>query len=94
MNEHPRTAAWLILSAALWAFLTIEGQSVMLTAGQWLALYLASAAVAGLSVLIISGGEGGCADAAASRGPAETSGSDEIRPTAPASPMADRGGSP
>jgi len=53
-NEHPRLAAWLVLSLGMVVILVVEARDVGLLAGQWVALLLATIGVAGLCVWIVS----------------------------------------
>ena len=51
---HPRIAAWIALSAGMVALLVIEARDVGLTAGNWIALIVATILVAGLCIWIVS----------------------------------------
>jgi len=53
-NEHPRLAAWIVLSLGMVAILVVEARDVGLLATQWVALVLATVGVAGLCVWIVS----------------------------------------
>jgi hypothetical protein len=52
--QHPRVAAWIVLSVGMVALLAIEARDVGLLPGQWLALMAAAVLVAGACVWIIS----------------------------------------
>jgi hypothetical protein len=52
--QHPRFAAWIVLSIGMVALLAIEARDVGLLPGQWLALMTAAVLVAGACVWIIS----------------------------------------
>jgi K+ transporter len=51
---HPRLAAWLVLSLGMVILLVIEARNVGLTAGNWIALVIATVLVAGLCIWIVS----------------------------------------
>lgn len=51
---HPRLAAWIVLSVGMIVLLVIEARDVGLLPGQWVALMVACALVAGACVWIIS----------------------------------------
>lgn len=53
-NQHPRLAAWIVLSLGMVAILLVEARDVGLLAGQWVALIAATVGVAGLCVWIVS----------------------------------------
>jgi len=53
-NEHPRLAAWVILALGMVILLVIEARDVGLLLPQWIALIVATVAVAGLCIWIIS----------------------------------------
>lgn len=53
-EEHPRIAAWIVLALGMVILLVISARDVGLLAGQWAALIVATVAVAGLCVWIIS----------------------------------------
>jgi hypothetical protein len=72
-RSRPRLAGWALLSAAICLFLGIEGREVILTVGQWFALFSASVVVAGLCVWIVSGTDDGTP-------PPEASGPPDSRP--------------
>jgi hypothetical protein len=54
MMQHPRVAAWIILSLGMVILLVIEANDVGLLATQWVALIVATILVAGACVWIIS----------------------------------------
>lgn len=55
MIEHwPRLTAWIVLSVGCIALLVYEARDVGLTAGNWIALIVATVAVAGLCIWIVS----------------------------------------
>ncbi len=54
MEEHPRLTAWIALSIGMVAILLFEARDVGLLPGQWLALIVATVAVAGISIWIVS----------------------------------------
>ena len=51
--EHPQWTSWIVLSIGMVAILVWSARDVGLQAGQWVALIVATVAVAGLSVWII-----------------------------------------
>lgn len=53
-EAHPRLAAWIVLALGMVILLVISAWNVGLLAGQWAALIIATVAVAGLCVWIIS----------------------------------------
>jgi hypothetical protein len=53
-NSHPRIAAWIVLAVGMVALLLFFGWNVGLSAGNWTALIIATVAVAGLCIWIIS----------------------------------------
>lgn len=53
-SQHPRLAAWLVLSIGMIGLITFEGRDVGLLARQWAALWIACVVVAGLCIWIIS----------------------------------------
>ncbi len=53
-NARPRLAAWIVLSLGIVILLLVEARDVGLLLGQWLALIVASIAVAGLCIWIVS----------------------------------------
>ncbi|MCS6835937.1 MAG: hypothetical protein NZ750_07965 [Anaerolineae bacterium] len=53
-NEHPRLAAWIVLSLGMVTILLVEARDVGLLPGQWFALIAATVGVAGLCVWIVS----------------------------------------
>ena len=50
----PRLTAWLVLSVGCVALLLYEARDVGLTAGNWIALIVATVLVAGLCIWIVS----------------------------------------
>lgn len=54
IETWPRLAAWVVLSVGCIALLVYEARDVGLTAGNWIALIIATIAVAGLCILIVS----------------------------------------
>ncbi len=52
--QHPRIAAWLVLSVGIVTMVMIEGADVGLLPGQWIAIIVASILVAGASIWIVS----------------------------------------
>ncbi len=52
--NHPRIAAWIVLSVGMIILLAIEAREVGLLPTQWLALFIACILVAGACVWIIS----------------------------------------
>ncbi len=53
-KNNPRLPAWLALGLGMVAIITYEARDVGLLPGQWAALIIATVAVAGLCVWIIS----------------------------------------
>ncbi|HJO90577.1 MAG: hypothetical protein VX237_05375 [Chloroflexota bacterium] len=53
-KRHPRLTAWLVLGFGMVAIISYEARDVGLLWGQWAALIVATIAVAGLCVWIIS----------------------------------------
>lgn len=53
-DARPRLAAWIVLSLGIVILLLVEARDVGLLLGQWLALIVASIAVAGLCIWIVS----------------------------------------
>ena len=53
-NTHPRLAAWIVLSVGMVGMLLYFGRDVGLTIFNWVALIVATVAVAGLCIWIIS----------------------------------------
>jgi K+ transporter len=51
---HPRIAAWIVLSLGMVILLVIEARDVGLTAGNWIALIVATVLVAGACIWIVS----------------------------------------
>jgi MFS superfamily sulfate permease-like transporter len=57
-EAHPRLAAWIVLALGMVILLAIEARDVGLLPGQWIALVVATVAVAGLCIWIISWDDG------------------------------------
>ncbi len=53
IKAHPQWTSWIVLSIGMVAILVWSARDVGLLAGQWVALILATIAVAGLAVWII-----------------------------------------
>ncbi len=53
INEHPQWTSWIVLSIGMVIILVWSARDVGLLFGQWVALIIATVAVAGLSVWII-----------------------------------------
>ena len=53
-KSHPKLTAWLVLAVGMVAIISYEARDVGLLWGQWAALIVATIAVAGLCVWIIS----------------------------------------
>jgi len=53
VNEHPQLTSWIVLAIGMVAILVWSARDVGLLAGQWVALIVATIAVAGLAVWII-----------------------------------------
>ncbi len=53
VNAHPQWTSWIVLSIGMVAILVWSARDVGLLAGQWVALIVATIAVAGLAVWII-----------------------------------------
>ena len=53
-KRHPRFTAWLVLGVGMVAIISYEARDVGLLWGQWAALIVATIAVGGLCVWIIS----------------------------------------
>ena len=53
-DAYPRLSAWIVLSVGIVGLLIYEARDVGLTAGNWIALIIASVLVAGLCILIVS----------------------------------------
>ncbi len=53
-SQHPRIAAWLVLSIGIVAMVMIEGRDVGLLPGQWVAIIVASVLVSGACIWIVS----------------------------------------
>lgn len=54
IETWPRVTAWIVLSVGCVALLVYEARDVGLTAGNWIALIVATVVVAGLCILIVS----------------------------------------
>ncbi|MBN2303105.1 MAG: hypothetical protein JXQ72_01430 [Anaerolineae bacterium] len=54
VEKWPRVTAWIVLSVGCVALLAYEARDVGLTTGNWIALILATVAVAGLCIVIVS----------------------------------------
>jgi K+ transporter len=54
IEAWPRVTAWIILSLGCTGLLIYEARDVGLTAGNWIALIVATVAVAGLCIWIVS----------------------------------------
>jgi len=53
-SQHPRIAAWLVLSIGIIAMVMYEGRDVGLLPGQWVAIIVASVLVSGACIWIVS----------------------------------------
>lgn len=53
VNAHPQWTSWIVLAIGMVAILVWSARDVGLLAGQWVALIVATIAVAGLAVWII-----------------------------------------
>jgi len=53
VRAHPQWTSWIVLSVGMVAILVWSARDVGLLAGQWIALVVATIAVAGLAVWII-----------------------------------------
>ncbi len=53
-ESHPRLAAWIVLALGMIILLAIEARDVGLLPGQWIALIVATALVAGACIWIIT----------------------------------------
>jgi hypothetical protein len=53
VNEHPQITSWIVLSIGMVIILVWSARDVGLLAGQWVALIVATIAVAGLAIWII-----------------------------------------
>lgn len=54
IETWPRMTAWIVLSVGCVALLVYEARDVGLTAGNWIALIVATVVVSGLCILIVS----------------------------------------
>lgn len=54
LDIYPRLSAWIVLSIGIVGLLIYEARDVGLTSGNWIALILASIAVSGLCIWIVS----------------------------------------
>jgi protein-S-isoprenylcysteine O-methyltransferase Ste14 len=52
-KAHPKLSAWIVLGIGMVAIIAYEARDVGLLVGQWIALIVATALVAGLCVWII-----------------------------------------
>lgn len=52
-NEHPQWTSWIVLALGMVIILVFSARDVGLLPGQWVAMILATIAVAGLAVWII-----------------------------------------
>ena len=59
VSQHPRLAAWSVLAVGFVVILVISAREVGFTAGQWVALIVATIGLAGLCVWIIGWEEEG-----------------------------------
>jgi hypothetical protein len=57
-NDHPNLLSWLALAVGMVIVVVIAARNVGFTAGQWAALIVATIALAGLCVWIISWEDG------------------------------------
>ena len=78
VSAHPQWTSWIVLSIGMVAILIWSARDVGLLAGQWVALIIATIAVAGLAVWIIGwedeeedAGSDASAGAAAEKSPKE-----------------------
>lgn len=53
-DTYPRLSAWVVLSLGIVGLLVYEARDVGLTAGNWIALIIASIIVSGLCIWIVS----------------------------------------
>lgn len=53
VNTHPQLTSWIVLAIGMVIILVWSARDVGLLAGQWVALIIATIAVAGLAVWII-----------------------------------------
>jgi K+ transporter len=53
-TEHPNLVSWFLLAVGMVVIVVIAARSVGFTAGQWAAIIIATIALAGLCVWIIS----------------------------------------
>lgn len=54
VDRYPRISAWLVLATGIVVLLVYEARDVGLSAGNWVALIVASIVVAGLCIWIVS----------------------------------------
>lgn len=54
VETWPRVSAWIVLAVGCVALLVYEARDVGLTAGNWIALIVATVLVAGLCIYIVS----------------------------------------
>lgn len=53
VKQHPQLTSWIVLAIGMVAILVWSARDVGLLAGQWVALIVATIAVAGLAIWII-----------------------------------------
>jgi len=58
-HDHPNLLSWLVLAVGMVVIVIIAARNVGFTPGQWAALIVATIALAGLCVWIISWEDGG-----------------------------------
>ena len=58
IGQHPRLTAWFVLAIGFVVILAISARDVGFTAGQWVALIVATIGLAGLCVWIIGWEDG------------------------------------
>ena len=58
IGQHPRLTAWFVLAIGFVVILVISARDVGFTAGQWVALIVATIGLAGLCVWIIGWEDG------------------------------------
>jgi K+ transporter len=79
VEAWPRVTAWIVLSVGCIILLVYEARDVGLTAGNWFALIVATIAVAGLCIWIVSWED---EEEAAEDKPADDKPTDEKKPEA------------
>lgn len=57
-EAHPRLTAWIALALGMIILLVIEARDVGLEFGQWIALFVATALVAGACIWIVTWDDG------------------------------------